>query len=123
MFEVRSLLDRGDQRSRPISERIAQVANDLRDDGVPVSQGAQEPIDIAMLRVPGIVANPHLHAHRLDAVEQFDQRKMRLEEVCLAPELRVARILRLAERMPGIVTPPSCRELDRITPAEASSTF
>src|ERR1700687_645877 len=48
---------------------------------------------------------------------------MGLEEICLPPEPRVARILCLAERMPGIVTASSCRELDRIAPAEESSAF
>src|SRR2546425_6612977 len=123
MFEVRSFLDGGDQRSRLISERIAHVSNDVRDDGVPVSQGAKEPIDIAVLRVAGIVANPHLHAGRLDLVEQFDQRKMGFEEVRFATEFGVAGILCLAERMPGIITASSCRELDRIAPAEESSAF
>jgi hypothetical protein len=58
MFEVRSFPNGGDQQSRLIFKRIAHVASDLRDDGVPVSQGAKKPINIAMLRVTGIVANP-----------------------------------------------------------------
>src|SRR5262245_45221217 len=40
---------------------------------------------------------------------------MGLEEVCLAPEFGIGGVLRLAERVPGIVTAPSRRELDGLT--------
>src|SRR5437762_14369051 len=48
---------------------------------------------------------------------------MGFEEVRLAAELRVGGILCLAERMPRIVTAPSCRELDCIALAEESPPF
>src|SRR5438132_14327879 len=48
---------------------------------------------------------------------------MGFEEVRLAAHLRIAGILGLAERMPGIVTAPSCRKLDRIALAEEPSAF
>jgi len=95
MFEVRSFLDGSDQRSRLSAEHVAKVSNDIRDDGIPVAQGAQEPIDIAMLRVAGVVAHTHLDAGRLDLVEQFDQRKVGLEEVRFAAQFGVAGILGL----------------------------
>src|SRR5262249_27513477 len=93
----------------------------FRDDRVPISQGAEKSVDVAMLRVPGIVANPHVHAGGVYLVEQFDQRKMSLQKVRLAAKLGVAGILSFAARMPGIVTASCWRELDRIALADASS--
>src|SRR5437762_4646451 len=123
VFEIGSVLDGSNQRSGLVCQRITDASSEFRDDCVPISQGAEEPIDIAMRRVPGIVANPHLHAGGLYLVEQFDQCEMGLQKVCLAAQFGIARILSFAERMPGVVTASSCREFDGIALAKLSSTF
>ena len=48
---------------------------------------------------------------------------MRFEEIGLAAELRIAGILCLAERMPGIIAATSSRELDRVALAEKAAGF
>src|SRR5688572_2040021 len=83
----------------------------------------QQTIDIAMTCVPRVIANPHLCAQRLDAIQQFDQRKVGLEKVRLPAELGIARVLRLTKRMPGVVSPSPRRKLDRRTLADMSSAF
>jgi hypothetical protein len=101
MFEVGSLLDGSDQRSRLTAERVAKGSGDARDDGVPLAQGAQEPIDVTVLGVSRIVANPHFHTGRADLIQQFDQREMGLQEIRLAAKLRIAGVLGLAESTTG----------------------
>src|SRR5258708_566371 len=76
-----------------------------------------------MLRIPGAVSNPHSYAGRSDLVEHFNQQKMGLKEVGFATELGVTGVLRLAERMPGIVTASPRRELDGITLSEVPHAF
>jgi hypothetical protein len=76
-----------------------------------------------MLGIPGVIAHAHLDAGLMDSVEQLDQRKMRFEEIRFAAELGIAGILRLAERMPGIVSASARREFDGIALTEMSAAF
>src|SRR5436190_9537815 len=110
MLKVGPLFDGRDQRARLVPQCIPQRASEASDDGVPIAQRIQESIHVAMPGVFGVVANPHRQSGRLELVEQFDQRQMGLEEIGLAPQLGIARILRLAERVPGIVAAASCGE-------------
>src|SRR4051812_29783137 len=48
---------------------------------------------------------------------------MGTQEIRLATELRISRVLRLTERMPGTVTAHSCRKLDRFTLAKPTASF
>src|SRR5712671_3156764 len=118
MLEIGPVLDGSNHGPRRVAKRITDASGKSRNDRIPIAQAAQEPIHVAMLRIPGIVANPHRNAGGSQLVEQFDERKMGLQEIRLASKFRVARILSLAERMPGIITASSRGKLDRIALAE-----
>src|SRR5207247_1073715 len=70
MLEIGPVLDGSKQRSRNVPERVVDASGDCRNKGVPSPQGAEEPVHIAMLGVPRIVANSHVHAGSSDLVEQ-----------------------------------------------------
>src|SRR5579864_4606803 len=76
-----------------------------------------------MLGVIRVVSNTHRDTSQLNSVQQFNQRKMRFQEIRFAAKFWITSILRFAGLMPRVITAPPSRKFDGVALPDESLSF